>query len=112
MSEVQDHLAAGGRRDDRFAGDEPRSGRWCSGDRRPVADGAVRPVVIVVVEERHESSPTILLGRVDLDVQPLVFHRPVEPLDLAVGAWRLALGSAVLDVRDGQVPGGQWRSRL
>lgn len=101
MSEVQDHLAASGRRDDRFAGDEPRSGRWCSGDRRPVADGAVRPVVIVVVEERHESSPTILLGRVDLDVQPFVFHRPVEPLDLAVGAWRLALGSAVLDVHVG-----------
>jgi hypothetical protein len=59
-----------------------------SGDRREVAQGGVGSVVVVVVQPASQCCPSRLLGGVELLVGPLLQQGPVEPLDLAVGAWQ------------------------
>src|SRR4051794_16426759 len=67
------------------------------GDGWTVAQAGVRAPMVVLVEERDQSVAPILLAHVGPDVQPLVLHGEVEPLDLAVGLRRLPASASVLD---------------
>jgi len=75
----------------------PGSGAREMGGRLPIALWG--SVVVVGVEERDQVVPSVLFGCVCPDVEPLVLHGAVEPLDLPVGARCLPLRAPVLDLR-------------
>jgi hypothetical protein len=60
------------------------------------------PVMVVVVDPRTESRQPLVVGLVRSSVGPLVEHRPIEALGLAVGLRPERLGPLVADVEIGQ----------
>jgi hypothetical protein len=57
----------------------------------------VAAVVIAEMEKVAEGGCSLCLGAVGPDVDPIVEHRAVEALDLAVGLWPVGLGEPKSD---------------
>src|SRR5690606_4393831 len=66
------------------------------------AEGRVRPVVVVVVEEVRERGAAFTLGRVVADVGPFPGQRPVIAFDLPIRPRGVGAGALVLRADRGE----------
>lgn len=68
-----------------------------AGGRRSVADGSVRPGVVVVIQERLEGSVPFRIAEIRPEVRPLPLQRLVERFSFAVGLGPVGLRTVASD---------------